>query len=175
MHRDVATRARSTLAEVAHGRLQPLPFSLKFWDGSVLRGESDTPVAVLRSRRAMAYLLRAPNQVGLARAWVTGALDVEGELDALLAARHRFDGIGLSAADRLRLLAAATRTAPRAILDRAPVPRIEAAPRGRRHSVKRDRDAVRHHYDVSNDFYRLVLGPSLTYSCAYFHSPDDTL
>jgi cyclopropane-fatty-acyl-phospholipid synthase len=55
------------------------------------------------------------------------------------------------------------------------VPSIEAAPRGRRHSLARDRTAVRHHYDVSNDFYRLLLGPSLTYSCAYFEQEDDTL
>jgi cyclopropane-fatty-acyl-phospholipid synthase len=46
---------------------------------------------------------------------------------------------------------------------------------GRLHSVRRDRAAVRHHYDVSNDFYRLVLGPSMAYSCAYFASPHDTL
>jgi cyclopropane-fatty-acyl-phospholipid synthase len=176
MHRDVAARVRSALGEIAHGRLLPLPFTLRFWDGSVLKGESETPVAVLRSRRALAYLVRAPNQLGLARAWVTGVLDVEGELDAVLAARHRFKGIGLSVVDRLKLFAAAARSAPRLLLDRAPVPRIEAAPRrGRRHSVARDRAAVRHHYDVSNDFYRLVLGPSLTYSCAYFHSQDDTL
>lgn len=175
MHRDVATRVRSALAEVAHGRLQPLPFTLKFWDGSVLKGESATPVAVIRSRRALAYLLRAPNQLGLARAWVTGALDVEGELDAVLAARHRLRGAGLSASDRVKLVAAAARTTPRVIWERTPRPRIEAVPRGRRHSVERDRAVVRHHYDVSNDFYKLVLGPSLTYSCAYFHSHDDTL
>jgi cyclopropane-fatty-acyl-phospholipid synthase len=60
---------------------------------------------------------------------------------------------------------------------RAPeVPASEArVGRGRRHSLRRDRTAVRHHYDVSNAFYRLVLGPTMVYSCAYFASPDDTL
>jgi cyclopropane-fatty-acyl-phospholipid synthase len=175
MAADVATSARSALAEIAHGRLQPLPVTVRFWDGSTLRGESMTPVVILRSPRAVAYLLRAPNQIGLARAWVAGAIDVEGDLESALAVRNRFHGIGLSALERLKLAAAAVRTAPSVLLERAPVPSIEATPRGRRHSLARDRTAVRHHYDVSNDFYRLVLGPSLTYSCAYFETPEDTL
>ena len=66
-------------------------------------------------------------------------------------------------------------TAEPEVLRRPPVPESEARPRGRRHSRARDRAAVRHHYDVSNDFYRGLLGPSLVYSCAYFDSPDDTL
>src|SRR6266702_2622791 len=49
-----------------------------------------------------------------------------------------------------------------------PPPPEEARPRGRRHSKRRDADAIGHHYDVGNDFYRLFLGPSLTYSCARF-------
>jgi cyclopropane-fatty-acyl-phospholipid synthase len=56
-----------------------------------------------------------------------------------------------------------------------PPPPEEARLRGRRHSVARDRAAVSHHYDVSNEFYRLVLGPSLTYSCAVFDADDTTL
>jgi cyclopropane-fatty-acyl-phospholipid synthase len=174
-HSDVATTVRGALGDVAGGRLRTLPFTLRFWDGSTLPGESATPVTVIRSPKALKYLLRAPNQIGLARAWVTGVLDVEGDLGAVLAARNRFYGIALSAADRLKLIAAAARAAPSVLLERARVPPIEAAPRGRRHSLARDRIAVTHHYDVSNDFYRLVLGPSLTYSCAYFDTPEDTL
>ena len=174
-HSDVASSVRGALGGIAGGRLQALPFTLRFWDGSTLAGESATPVTVVRSPRALTYLLRAPNQVGLARAWVTGALDVEGDLEAILAARERFRGVALSAADRLKLLAAAMRAAPSVLVRRAPVPSIEAVPRGRRHSLARDRTAVRHHYNVSNDFYRLVLGESLTYSCAYFAAPGDTL
>ena len=175
MSADVATRARAVLGQVAQGQLQRLPFGVRFWDGSTLTGEAETPVLVVRSPQAFAYLLRAPNQVGLARAWVTRTLDVEGRLDSVLAARNRFGGIALSTLDRLRLFAAATRAVPRAVLGRPPVPPIEAAPRGRRHSLARDRTVVRHHYEISNDFYRLVLGPSLTYSCAYFEHPEDTL
>ncbi len=46
---------------------------------------------------------------------------------------------------------------------------------GERHSVARDRRAVRYHYDVSNDFYRAWLDPEMVYSCAYFRSAEDTL
>jgi cyclopropane-fatty-acyl-phospholipid synthase len=174
-HADVATATRRALGGVAGGRLHALPLTLRFWDGSTLRGESDSAIVSVRSPRALAYLLRAPNQVGLARAWVTGSLDVEGDLDVVLATRERFNGIVVSAADRLRLMAAALFAAPSVLIQRAPVPSIEAAPRGRRHSLARDRRSVGHHYDVSNDFYRLVLGPSLAYSCAYFDTPDDSL
>jgi cyclopropane-fatty-acyl-phospholipid synthase len=172
---DVATAVGGALGGIAGGRLQALPFTLRFWDGSTLAGESPTPVTVVRSPKALAYLLRAPNQIGLARAWVTGVLDVEGDLGAVLAARNRFNGIALSAADRLKLVAAALRAAPSVLVQPAPIPGIEAAPRGRRHSLARDRTAVRHHYNVSNNFYRLLLGPSMTYSCAYFETPQTTL
>jgi cyclopropane-fatty-acyl-phospholipid synthase len=174
-HSDVATAVRGALGGIAGGRLQALPFTLRFWDGSTLPGDSPSPVTVVRSPRAFTYLLRAPNQVGLARAWVTGVLDVEGDLAAVLAARHRFAGIALSARDRMKLTAAALRAAPSALIQRTPVPGIEARPHGRRHSLARDRTAVRHHYDVSNDFYQLLLGPSMTYSCAYFENTQDTL
>ena len=106
---DVASTVRSALREVAGGRLRALPFTLRFWDGSTLPGESPTPVTVVRSPRALAYLLRAPNQVGLARAWVTGTLDVEGDVEAVLAARRRLNGVALSVADRVKLIVAAAR------------------------------------------------------------------
>ena len=135
---DVATTVRNALGDVAGGRLRTLPFTLRFWDGSTLAGESPTPVTVVRSPKALAYLLRAPNQIGLARAWVTGVLDVEGDLE--LGARGsrpllRNRAVG---ADRLKLRRRA-RAAPSVLVARARVPPIEAAPRGRRHSLARDR------------------------------------
>ena len=53
-----------------------------------------------------------------------------------------------------------------------PPPPEEARLSGRLHTRRRDAEAVTHHYDVSNEFYRLVLGPSMTYSCAVWSSPD---
>ena len=112
--------------------------------------------------------------MGLARAWVAGLLDAD-DLEALLALRDRFRGLRLTVADRAGLLRAAARVGGARLLSRPPVPSIEAHVAGRRRSLARDRASVRHHYDVSNRFYGLVLGPSLVYSCAYFATPQDTL
>lgn len=54
-------------------------------------------------------------------------------------------------------------------------PAEEARLRGRRHGRERDASAIAHHYDVSNAFYRTVLGPSLTYSCAVWEDATTTL
>jgi cyclopropane-fatty-acyl-phospholipid synthase len=170
----VAGAVRRALEGVADGRLVPPPITLRFWDDSTLEGTEPGAVAVVRPR-AVAYLLHAPNQIGLARAWVTGAVDVEGDLEAVLALRGRVGPVPLTLAERARLAAAAVRIAgPRALVP-PPVPASEARPRGRLHSRARDRASVRHHYDVSNEFYRLVLGPTLVYSCAYFARSDEPL
>ena len=76
---------------------------------------------------------------------------------------------------RARLAGAALRVAGPRALRRPPIPQCEAEPAGRLHSLRRDRASVRHHYDVSNRFYELLLGPSLVYSCAYFAHPGDSL
>ena len=139
-------------------------FGMRFWDGSELPPPPGAPpglTLVIRSRDALEYALRQPNELGLGRAWVTGALDVDGDLERGLAMRERFRGLKLSAADRLAALRAAARLG--AIRPRGPaVPASEATlGGGRRHCLRRDRVAVRHHYDVSNAFYRLVLGPTM--------------
>ncbi|HEX4622889.1 MAG TPA: cyclopropane-fatty-acyl-phospholipid synthase family protein [Solirubrobacteraceae bacterium] len=153
-------------------------FGLRFWDGSEVPPPptaDDELTLVVRDPVALAYALRQPNELGFGRAWVTGALDVDGDLERGLALRDRFGGLRLSAADRLAALRAVARLG--AVRLRGPAVPASEAPvgRGRRHSLDRDRVAVRHHYDVSNAFYRMVLGPTMVYSCAYFSSPDDTL
>ena len=153
-------------------------FGLRFWDGSEVPPPptaDDELTLVVRDPVALVYALRQPNELGFGRAWVTGALDVDGDLERGLALRDRFRGLRLSAADRLAALRAVARLG--AVRLRGPAVPASEAPvgRGRRHSPDRDRVAVRHHYDVSNAFYRLVLGPTMVYSCAYFTSPDDTL
>jgi cyclopropane-fatty-acyl-phospholipid synthase len=180
---DVARTFRRVVPQLAGGRLTQLPLAVRFWDGSVLRAsdgaaESDgasAPVLVAGHGGAVAHVLHEPGQLGLARAWVDGSVWVEGDLEQVLALRHELDGVSLTPRDRLRLALAAVRAAGPGVLQRPPIPTIEAAVSGRRHSIARDRQAVRHHYDVSNDFYRLVLGPSMVYSCAYFTDAGNTL
>jgi cyclopropane-fatty-acyl-phospholipid synthase len=145
----------------------PIPVRLRAWDGSEA-GPVGTPVLVIRHRRALRRLLWQPNELGLARAYVAGEIDVEGDLyDALsrLAALiwRAPDIRGLPvravAADLLRLGIVGTQPKP---------PPEEMVVSGTRHSKRRDRQAVSQHYDVGNEFYRIVLGSSMVYSCAYW-------
>jgi cyclopropane-fatty-acyl-phospholipid synthase len=176
--RTVAATASEMLPRIAAGKLTALPVALRFWDGSVLpagSGAESSDAVVTVSRRAIAHLLHEPGQLGLARAWVDGSLGVEGDLEAVIACRKEFDGVRLSPRDLALVLVTAVRACGPAVLRRPPVPSIEADVHGHRHSEERDGAAVRHHYDLSNDFYRLVLGPSMVYSCAYFSEPGDSL
>ncbi len=166
------------LAARFEGRLPGgLPFAVRFWDGSELRpeeGRGSGDTVVVRDSRALSYIAGAPNQLGLGRAWVAGDLEVEGDLERALRAGERFRDLRLGLGDKLASALAAAR-AGGLRLRPPPPPASEAHPAGPLHSLRRDREAVRHHYDVSNDFYRLVLGPSMVYSCAYFASPSDSL
>jgi cyclopropane-fatty-acyl-phospholipid synthase len=193
--RSIASAAAAVLKDVGDGRLAQLPVPVRFWDGSCLPGWPPSghgngrgrPVVEATGPRALAHLLRQPGQLGLTRAWVDGSLTVQGDLEQVLALRSSLPPVRLSLADRLRLVARATLAAGPAVLRTPPIPAIEASVGrrrrrlrgdhngGRRHSLARDRAAVRHHYDISNDFYRLVLGPSMVYSCAYFTSRQDPL
>src|SRR5204863_8069528 len=95
----------------------------------------------------------------------------DADIDAALSLRHHRPNVRLTP----RQWAAAARLVGAGGLRPLPPPPEEAHLRGRRHSKERDAAAISHHYDISNDFYRLVLGPAMTYSCAYFASPDSTL
>jgi cyclopropane-fatty-acyl-phospholipid synthase len=146
----------------------------RFWDESEL--PADTPAAiVVRNPSAIVQLVCAPGQLGLARAWVEGSLDVEGDLEDILRTRNLFAGVRISPRERVRLAWAALRAIGVRRLRPPRIPAIEARVGGRMRSLGRDRAAVRHHYDVSNRFYRWLLGPTMVYSCAHFSSPDDTL
>src|SRR3954454_2983978 len=168
---EVAGAVRDALAGA---RISELPVTLRFWDGSVLAGGA--PVVEVRDPVAFAHALHAPGQLGLARAWVAGALDVEDVADLEAILRLRSFKAELTARAIARLFAAAAKIAGPAILKKPPVPEIEA-PRHPRalHSLARDKAAIRHHYDVSNAFYELILGPSMVYSCAYFAEAGESL
>jgi cyclopropane-fatty-acyl-phospholipid synthase len=178
MPQAIAERLDHLLPRVAGGALaRQRPFDLRFWDDSELPATEGRPVpaVIVRDPAAIGYLVRNPNQLGFARAWVGGVLDVEGSLEEALALRGRFARQPLSLADRVRIARWAWTVAGARALRRRAVPSSEARLRGRLHSERRDEVAVRHHYDVSPAFYRLLLGPSLVYSCAYFESAADSL
>ena len=151
--------------------------AVRAWDGS-RAGPPGAPVLVLRSRRALRRLVWEPNDLGFGRAYVAGEVDVDGDVFELLRAVSAAAGAEprpLTARDRLQLVRDALRL--RAVGPQ-PAPPPEEVPRlrGALHSAARDRVAVRSHYDVGNDFYQQVLGPSMVYSCAYWPDrPDATL
>jgi len=145
---------------------------VRCWDGSDY-GPADAPVQVVfRTRRALRRLLWAPNELGFARAYVSGDVDLEGDVFTGLAELDRLadpargPGIVVDGRTRAALVGAALRLGVVGPPPRPPAEEARLA--GRRHTRRRDSRAVTHHYDVGNDFYELVLGPSLTYWCAYF-------
>jgi len=148
------------------------PVGFRAYDGSVADRDASVGVIEIRAPRALRYLATAPGELGLARAYVMGDIEVHGDLHATLHAlvKHRRGEIPWWEL---------VRGVRRWMLRRPPIPPEEApAPllRGMaRHSRARDARAVSHHYDVSNRFYELVLGPSMAYSCAVFRSPSATL
>lgn len=168
----------------------PVPVRIRAWDGSE-SGPPGAPALVIRNRRALRHLLFKPGELGLARAWVAGDIDVEGDLytalDSLAGLIWERGGEQSPAKPQraavLRALARPEiRAAARELLSLAgmpvpPRPPAEEAPKshGPLHTLRRDKEAISHHYDVGNDFYELVLGPSMVYSCAYWESPESTL
>jgi cyclopropane-fatty-acyl-phospholipid synthase len=149
------------------------PFGVRFWDGSELAPTvADGPVFTVRSPTAIAHLLRAPGQLGLGRAYAAGELEAD-DLDRVIGLLDSFSAPPIDRATRARLTLAAVRACG---LTRPPgIPASELRPRGRRHSRERDERAVRHHYDVSNEFFALFLDDSMTYSCALFSRGAATL
>ncbi|HVB45213.1 MAG TPA: cyclopropane-fatty-acyl-phospholipid synthase family protein [Streptosporangiaceae bacterium] len=168
------------LAEVFERVAGPdTPVEFRAYDGSVAGTAGTPPVTVsVKSPVAVSYLAQSPGALGLARAFVAGQLDVDGDLYTALrrlAGAQQLD-VGLSA--RLRVLRELG--GPKLLFPRVPPPPQEVRVNrswltGRRHSRARDASAISHHYDVSNTFYGWVLGPSMAYTCACYPNPDATL
>lgn len=168
----VASEIAETLERHLGGEL---PVHLTAWDGSSA-GPTDAPRVVLYSPYALRRILWHPGELGAAQAYVTGELDVRDDLDDALT--HVWDTA------RSRRLTG-VRPTPRLLLDVArlawrldvlglptPAPASQAKVRGRLHSMTRDRAAISHHYDLSNDFYELILDSHMAYSSAYWTSTE---
>ncbi|WP_405967371.1 cyclopropane-fatty-acyl-phospholipid synthase family protein [Streptomyces sp. NBC_00015] len=176
---DAAPRLHALVEQLLRA---PFPVRVRAWDGSQA-GPPDAPTLVVRNRRALRRLLFKPGELGLARAWVSGDLAVEGDLYTAL---DLLSGLIWQRGEDARTLGRALRdpdfrAAVRGLLRLAGPPLPPAPPReevrrtGHLHTRRTDRRAISHHYDVGNDFYALVLGPSMVYSCAYWESGDSTL
>ncbi|EID79334.1 MULTISPECIES: class I SAM-dependent methyltransferase [Rhodococcus] len=164
----VAAELDKALRPLVRGEL---PVHLTAWDGSSA-GPVTAPRVVLRSPDALRRLLWNPGELGAAQAYVTGEIDVEGDLGEALAhvwavARERgLNGVRPSPMTVAKVLRVAAKLG--VVGGPLPTPATQANIRGRLHSLLRDRAAISHHYDLSNDFYALILDPQMAYSCAYF-------
>ena len=178
-----STNAASRLADALAIILgtDGIPLRLRAWDGSEA-GPENAPVVVFRSRRALRRMLWSPGQLGLSRAYVAGEIEAPGDIFAAFAALSsagKFAEPGPFRPPTPREVFALLRIAVRlGALGPNPAPPPEEARvgrYGRRHSKGRDAAAISHHYDVGNDFYSLVLGPSMVYSCAVWESDEGGL
>ncbi|HEY1571901.1 MAG TPA: cyclopropane-fatty-acyl-phospholipid synthase family protein [Pseudonocardiaceae bacterium] len=170
------------LADVVTRLVGPdVPIECTAYDGS-RSGASGAPVRlIVRSPLALSHLASAPGELGLARAYVSGALDVDGDVYTALASLPELTLAAIPADVRsqlaLRLIAARlwwpVRPPEQERRSRAGLSRLGAF--GRRHSKSRDSKVISHHYDVSNTFYEWVLGPSMAYTCACYPTEDATL
>lgn len=174
------TGAAPRLAEVLAVVLgtTEIPLRLKAWDGSEA-GPAGAPVIEFRSRRALRRMLWSPGQLGLSRAYVAGDIDAPGDVFASFAALSstgKFAEPGPFRSPTVRELATILKNAALlGALGPNPAPPPEEARivrAGGRHTRTRDAAAISHHYDVGNDFYALVLGPSMVYSCAVWQDED---
>ncbi|MFF2347322.1 class I SAM-dependent methyltransferase [Pseudarthrobacter sp. NPDC058119] len=154
-----------------------VPLRLRAWDGSEA-GPPGAPVLEFKSRKALRRMLWSPGQLGLSRAYVAGDIDAPGDVFAAFAALSsagKFAEPGpfrpLSAGELWLLLRTAVRLGAVGTSPAPPPEEARIARKGRMHSRGRDSAAISHHYDVGNDFYALVLGPSMVYSCAVW--PDE--
>jgi len=172
-HRAPLIRASAPLCRELARVLPARPFHVRLWDGGAVPAtEPDSPTFTVRRPSALAHFLRAPGSLGLGRAYVEGSLEVD-DLDAAFGVVDEWRPPPIPNRDRARLaLAIAAAALPGGIPRR---PSLELILRGRLHTVERDAQAVRYHYDVGNDFFALFLDESMTYSCAIFSRGARTL
>jgi cyclopropane-fatty-acyl-phospholipid synthase len=161
------------LREAIEHALPERPFRIRFWDGTeVPATEQPAPTFEIKSPKALAHLLKAPGELGLGRAYAQGLIETD-DIDGALLLVDNFDAPRPAPRQILKLvggiLQATGLTLP------PPRPSTELRLKGERHTPARDRRAVRHHYDAGNDFFKLFLDDSMTYSCAYWRTGAQTL
>lgn len=158
------------------GTYHPRDFAVRFWDGTLWEAEPGEPThftLVIRNPCALRSMFWMPNEVRLGKAYICDDLDIEGNIEAIFNVGDHLitERPGLN--DWLSCIGALLKLSRNG---RRPENSSHIAKvSGGRHSQKRDRQAVCHHYDTSNDFFTLWLDKAMVYSCAYFEEPDDDL
>lgn len=159
--------------QIALADYQPRRFAFRLWDGTVWRQTPGQPchfTIFLSNPAALRRMLLPPSEMRIVNAYIQGDFDIEGDMQAAFDMAYDLLG-GWGWLDMLQLVLHLLRLPPSADNGTSHMPHLD----GQRHSVNRDRQAIQHHYDVSNDFYQLWLDKEMVYSCAYFATPDDDI
>lgn len=171
--KDIAGKLARILEPIVGGEL---PVHLRAWDGSTA-GPEDQPEVQINSANALRRLLWSPGELGAAQAYVTGEIDVPGSLEAALT--HLWKVVASRDLSMPKLTPALVLQLTRLARELGvfgpplPAPASQAKIKGRLHSLLRDREAISHHYDLSNAFYQLILDDHMAYSCGYWLSDDE--
>ncbi|WP_460859567.1 class I SAM-dependent methyltransferase [Nocardiopsis coralliicola] len=168
------------LAEIFERVAGDAPVAFRAYDGSTAGDQGSDTAIVVRTPVALNYLAQSPNALGLTRAYVAGHIDVEGDMYTALRQMSEVVFADRPPVSPLDLARIARSIGWVKFVNRvAPPPQEVRSSRlsglGTRHSRGRDAEAIHHHYDVSNTFYELVLGPTMTYTCAVYPAPESTL
>jgi cyclopropane-fatty-acyl-phospholipid synthase len=169
----VAFSSTAPLRRELEQALPQRPFAIRFWDGTSVRAtEQPAPTFTIHSPKALAHVLRAPGELGLGRAYAQGLIEAD-DIEGALHLVDHYEPPRLKPATIARLAAALIRAT--GVTPPPRRPETELRLKGERHTLARDRRAVRHHYDAGNDFFKLFLDDSMTYSCAYWRTGAQTL
>ena len=165
--------------EFVHSLLRDYPnrdFTVELWNGECWLPEKNQfhrfTWKINRPDALKTVLLSSNRQIALAEAYIYGDFDIVGDIEAIFPLAEHFITRKWSVQEKLNLLRLLGWSAVKPTHD---THRLAPHPEGQLHSRRRDGQAVRYHYDVSNDFYALWLDPNMVYSCAYFEHADDDL
>ena len=155
-------------------------FDVRYWDGSEDRTARGSRFTLVITRPgALRRMLLRPSELSIVEAYISGDVDVEGSLSEAItiadaiSEKVRSPRVLAGLARDLIALPRHDSVVNEHVRERRAEHRVNA--RGKRHDPRRDRAAIQYHYDVGNDFYELWLDRRMVYSCAYFHSPSDSL
>ncbi len=167
------THHGSAILKLLLADYHPRDFTVQFWDGGQFGPETDVSrfSLVFKYPEALRLMLsRTASDLALAEAYIYGGLDVLGDHEAAMRLADFLANRRLGASTTLQLGWNALQI-PRGSKNERQALKL----RGKAHTIKRDRQAVTFHYNVTNDFYALWLDPWMVYSCAYFKRVDDDL
>src|SRR5712691_3556528 len=174
---DQAVQTTLSILQDVFSSTAPRNVAVRLWDGTIWKpepqsGEATRCTLVLRHPGALRKMFLPPSDVNLGEAYIFNDFDSEAEIEAILPLMEHFIEGHWGKMEQVRyggrLLSLPKMSQPRPADTAAKV-------RGLLHSKERDRQATNYHYDRSNDFFALWLDTRMTYSCAYFATPDDDL